>query len=280
MQKSQQINVSYALLALVAILLFQSWWTEYHSVEQIPYSAFEQLLDEGAVAEIRISDRFLEGRLKRPSPGGRDRFITTRVAPDFAAQLKQHDVVFAGVIESTLLRDVLSWLLPVVFFFAIWMFLVRPMMERGGVGGLMSIGKSRAKIYVEKDIKVTFADVAGVDEAKDELQEVVGFLKAPEKYGRLGARIPKGVLLVGPARYRQDAARARGRGPGQRAVLLDFRFRVRRDVRRRRRGARARSVRAGAASMRRASFSSTNSTRSVAPAAPDSSADTMKRSRR
>ncbi len=198
MQKSQQINVSYALLALVAILLFQSWWTEYHSVEQIPYSAFEQLLDEGAVAEIRISDRFLEGRLKRPSPGGRDRFITTRVAPDFAAQLKQHDVVFAGVIESTLLRDVLSWLLPVVFFFAIWMFAIRKMAERQGFGGLMSIGKSHAKVYVERSTGVTFDDVAGVDEAKAELKEIVDFLQAPKQHGRLGARIPKGVLLVGP----------------------------------------------------------------------------------
>jgi len=86
----------------------------------------------------------------------------------------------------------------VLFFFALWMFLFRRLAEKQGFGGFMSVGKSKAKVYVEKDTKVTFDDVAGVDEAKEELKEVISFLKQPQEYGRLGARIPKGVLLVGP----------------------------------------------------------------------------------
>ncbi|MGH6953240.1 MAG: ATP-dependent zinc metalloprotease FtsH, partial [Alphaproteobacteria bacterium] len=90
------------------------------------------------------------------------------------------------------------WIVPVLLFFGLWMFLFRNIAERQGLGGFMAIGKSKAKIYVEKDTKVTFDDVAGVEEAKDELKEVVAFLRDPRQYGRLGARIPKGVLLVGP----------------------------------------------------------------------------------
>jgi cell division protease FtsH len=102
------------------------------------------------------------------------------------------------VVENTFVRDLLSWILPVLFFFGLWVLFVRRMADKQGFGGLMSIGKSKAKLYVEKDTKVSFADVAGVDEAKEELMEIVDFLKRPKEYGRLGARVPKGVLLVGP----------------------------------------------------------------------------------
>ena len=198
MERTHQINIGYAFLAAAAVLLFQSWWTEYRSVEQIPYSEFEQLLGSGAIAEVRVSERFLEGKLRKPGRDGRDRFITTRVDPAFAAYLHEHGVVFAGVIESTLLRDILSWILPVALFFAMWMFAIRKMAQKQGFGGLMSIGKSHVKVYVERSTGVTFDDVAGVDEAKSELQEIVDFLKNPQRYGRLGARMPKGVLLIGP----------------------------------------------------------------------------------
>lgn len=124
-------------------------------------------------------------------------FITTRVEPDLARDLQQHDVVVTGQVESTFLRDLLSWVVPVALFVGLWMFILRRM--GGGMGGgLMQIGKSKAKVYVQTDTGVTFADVAGVDEAKAELQEIVDFLKDPEEYGRLGGRMPKGVLLVGP----------------------------------------------------------------------------------
>jgi len=122
------------------------------------------------------------------------------VQPDLAERLSKFDVKYTRVHESTFLRDVLSWIVPALVFFGVWYWLIRRMANQGGGlgGGFMSIGKSRAKVYVEKTTGVTFADVAGVDEAKAELQEVVEFLKEPKKYGRLGARIPKGVLLVGP----------------------------------------------------------------------------------
>jgi len=197
-RKTHQINVGYTLLAILGVLLLQNWLVQMRGVEQIPYSEFERLLEERAIAEVRISDRFLEGRLRNPPPDGRDRFVTTRVDPAFAAQLQARGVEFAGVIESTWLRDLLSWILPVLFFFGIWMFAVRRMAEKQGFGGLMSIGKSRAKVYVERSTGVTFDDVAGVDEAKEELKEIVDFLREPKRHGRLGARIPKGVLLVGP----------------------------------------------------------------------------------
>ncbi|MGH6796367.1 MAG: ATP-dependent zinc metalloprotease FtsH, partial [Methylocella sp.] len=108
--------------------------------------------------------------------------------------LDKHHVIYSGEIQSHWLADILSWVLPTLLFFGLWMFVFR----RFGSGGMMAIGKSRAKIYVEKDTKVTFADVAGVEEAKEELKEIIEFLRDPASYGRLGARIPKGVLLVGP----------------------------------------------------------------------------------
>ncbi|MBX9606913.1 MAG: ATP-dependent zinc metalloprotease FtsH [Gammaproteobacteria bacterium] len=198
MHKTHQINAGYALTAVLLVLLFHAWWTEYSQVEPLPYSEFEQALRDGRIAEVKIREQYVEGRLKTPLADGRERFVATRVEPEFAAHLAEYGVKFSGVVESSLLKDVLGWVLPTLFFVAVWMFLIRRMAEKQGMGGLMAIGKSRAKVYVEKSTGVTFDDVAGVDEAKAELREVVDFLKSPAEYGRLGARIPKGVLLVGP----------------------------------------------------------------------------------
>ncbi|MFZ5575731.1 MAG: ATP-dependent zinc metalloprotease FtsH [Pseudomonadota bacterium] len=198
MEQKTQWNLTYWLIAMLLLLLLQNWWQTASSVEPVPYSAFEQALKEGRVAEVLVSDKTLTGKLKSPDAKGKTVIVATRVEPDLAARLSQYGVPYARVIESTFLRDLLSWVLPAVAFFAVWFFLFRRFAEKQGMGGFMTLGKSRAKVYVEKDTGVTFADVAGVDEAKAELAEVVDFLKNPQEYGRLGAHIPKGVLLVGP----------------------------------------------------------------------------------
>jgi cell division protease FtsH len=196
MTKQNQFNLWYWVAAFLILMAFQ-YFLIAREVATIPYSDFERYLAEGRVAEVAVSDNFIQGLLKEALPTGQTRFVTTRVDPEFAAQLQQHQVRYAGEIESNLLATVLSWVLPIVLFFGVWMFLMRRMAGGFG-GGLMQIGKSKARVYVEADTKVTFDDVAGVDEAKDELREVVSFLKNPQEYGRLGGRMPKGVLLVGP----------------------------------------------------------------------------------
>ena len=197
MNGKTQFNLWYWVAAFIGLMVFQTIFSTATQVAQIPYSEFETHLEAGRVAEVQVSDNYVQGTFRQPLDGGQTRFITTRVEPGLAEQLRQYDVVVTGQIESTFLRDLLSWIVPMALFIGVWMFLIRRM--GGGVGGgMLQIGKSKAKVYVETDIKVTFDDVAGVDEAKAELQEIVDFLKNPEEYGRLGGRMPKGVLLVGP----------------------------------------------------------------------------------
>ena len=199
MEKQTQFNIWYLILATLAVLFLHDLWVQMRTVEPVPYSQFQDLLRDGKVKEISITNNYIQGELNQPLPDGRTKFVTTRVDPALAKDLDQYNVKFTGVIESTFLRDILGWVLPAVVFFGIWIFVMRKFAEKQGLGGsFLSIGKSKAKVYVETDTKVTFADVAGVDEAKDELREIVQFLKNPKDYGRLGARSPKGVLLVGP----------------------------------------------------------------------------------
>ncbi|HWL81817.1 MAG TPA: ATP-dependent metallopeptidase FtsH/Yme1/Tma family protein, partial [Roseomonas sp.] len=198
MNSQARFHLGYWLAAFLGLMLVQYMVAkDQQQVAALPYSRFEQLLHEGKVAEIGISDRFIQGKLKEPLPGGETRFTTVRVDPAFAEDLQRYNVQYSGEIESTWLRDLLSWIVPTLLFLGIWMFMLRRLGGQG-VGGLMQVGKSKARVYVEHDTGVTFADVAGVDEAKDELREIVDFLKAPDRYGRLGGRMPKGVLLVGP----------------------------------------------------------------------------------
>ncbi len=200
MDKKTKFNIWYVFIALWGVLILHGLWMQAtQQIERIPYSQFQTYLREGRIAEIRISDHYIQGRLKDPQEGHPAQFLTVRVDPALAEQLAAHNVTFAGEIEDTFLYDLLSWVVPVLLFFGLWLFLMRRFAERQGFGGgFMAIGKSKAKIYMEKDVKVTFADVAGVEEAKAELQEVIEFLKTPEKFRRLGGKIPKGVLLVGP----------------------------------------------------------------------------------
>jgi cell division protease FtsH len=199
MTQQTRFNVGYAIAAVILVVVIQYAVSVANQIAPIPYSDFQRLLHEGKIASVGISDRFIQGSLKEPLPGGQKKFVTTRVDPGFAEELDKYGVRYTGEVESTLLRDLLSWVMPVLFFVGVWWYLGRRFTESQGFGGgLMSIGKSKAKIYVEADTGVTFDDVAGVDEAKDELREVVDFLKSPSDYGRLGGRMPKGVLLVGP----------------------------------------------------------------------------------
>src|SRR6266849_5880686 len=195
--KKVHINFWYIMAAVLAMLLIQDFYLESTKLTPIPYSRFQSLRSEDKVAEVGIAQNDIRGSLKEAQPDGVKDFITTRVDPELAQSLDKHSVVYSGIVENHWLRDLLSWILPAMFFVGIWMFAIRRM-GQGGLGGLMTIGKSRAKVYVEKETKVTFADVAGVDEAKEELVEIVNFLKDPVTYGRLGGRPPKGVLLVGP----------------------------------------------------------------------------------
>jgi cell division protease FtsH len=197
MDKKVHINFWYVIAAVLGMLWIQSLYIQSTERTPIPYSKFQTLLNADKISQIEIGPNYISGSLKKADPDGLKDFVTARVAPDLAESLDKHGVTYSGVVENHIVRDLLSWILPAIIFVGIWMFAIRRM-GQGGLGGLMQIGKSRAKIYVEKETKVTFADVAGVDEAKEELAEIVNFLKDPKVYGRLGGRPPKGVLLVGP----------------------------------------------------------------------------------
>lgn len=197
MEKQHQWNIWYFIICFSVLVLAQSWWAQQRSVESIPYSEFLRLLNEDKLLDLSVNQQRISGKLKEPI-NDRTYFTTNRVDPALAQELAQSQVSFTATPENTLLGCVLSWLLPFVLIFALWSFLFRGLAQRQGLGGLVNVGKSKAKVFLERDTGVTFADVAGIDEAKAELQEVVSFLKDQPKYSRLGARIPKGILLVGP----------------------------------------------------------------------------------
>ena len=197
MEKKAQINFWYVLAALIAMVAIQDLLVAVRQTETIPYSEFKKLVAEGKVAEATVGPTTITGRFREPVDG-KPFFVTQRVEESLAEDLARGNVTFTGAMPSTFLTTVLSWVVPALVFFGLWWFLIRRVADRAGLGGMMSVGRSRAKVYVERNTGTTFADVAGADEAKTELEEIVAFLKDPETYGRLGARAPKGVLLVGP----------------------------------------------------------------------------------
>ncbi len=197
MKRSTRINTWYIVFALMGVFLLHGLWVQNQSVETIPYSRFETLLDKRAIKDVTIGADQIRGTYTQPHDG-KTGFVTTPVSPELVERLKDTGVTYTGERENTWLTTLLSWVLPALLFIGIWLFVIRRMAGRQGAGGLMSIGKSKAKVFVETDTKVTFDDVAGVDEAKAELKEVIDFLTDPAEYGMLGARMPKGILLVGP----------------------------------------------------------------------------------
>ncbi len=169
----------------------------------IPYSQFQTLLADGKIARVTVAGDVIRGEFKEKQPNGETAFSTHTVAPDLATDLAKQGVEFTGEATTSAFGTALGWILPPLLFVGIWMLFSRGMMGGGGGGGMLggglfSVGRSRAKLVAETDVKVSFDDVAGVEEAKAELHEIVDFLKRPDAYGRLGAHIPRGVLLVGP----------------------------------------------------------------------------------
>jgi cell division protease FtsH len=190
------LTVGYVIGSLLVILLFQWVAVALFADNTVPYSQFEAMVAKGQVGEVTVGQNTIEG----VSKDGKTRFVVNRVDPTLAQDLAAKGVVVKGQPSGGLLTTLLSWIAPFFLFYLVWIFMLRRMGAGGlgGLGALTGVGKSGARVYAETDVKVTFADVAGVDEAKFELQEVVAFLKDPATYGRLGARAPKGILLIGP----------------------------------------------------------------------------------
>ena len=207
-------NLWYVMIGVWAIVLLWQFWYQNTQVAPIPYSQFLAYQRDGQVTDLIVGSDQITGKLLEPEPGRPEQFRTVRVDPELADRLTKDGVEFKGVVENTWISRALGWVLPLAFFLMIWMYLQRRLGQGGGLGGgLMSVGKSRAKIYAEEEVQVSFEDVAGVDEAKEELKEVIGFLREPERYGRLGARLPKGILLVGPPGTGKTLLARAGRPP-------------------------------------------------------------------
>ena len=235
------------VLAAIGLMLVAQNALFARPFEQVSYSDFKADLRAGRIAEVRIGTQVIRGTLHMPDDASEMtplRFMTVRVEdPDLVKELEAYEVKYTGQNDNNLLKTVLSWVLPLGLLFLLWGFLAR----RLGPGqGVMNFGKSRARIYAERETGSTFADVAGADEAKEELQEIIDFLRNPQKYANLGGRIPKGVLLVGPPGTGKTLLSRAVAGEASVPFFQPQRLGLCGNVRRRRRSAGTRPVQASA----------------------------------
>jgi cell division protease FtsH len=198
MEKQHKFSIWYILVAVWIVVILQNLIVQMFAVERIPYSEFVTALQDGRVVDVAITQDRIQGKIKVADKGQdvEKTFSTVRVDPGLSQLLEKYHVKFTGVIESNFFRNLLSWVFPVLIFVGIWYFMMRRLASQQG--SFLSLGRNKAKVYMEAEVGVTFDDAAGVDEAKEELIEVIEFLKSPDKFTRLGGKLPKGVLLVGP----------------------------------------------------------------------------------
>ena len=197
MKKQHKFSIWYVILGIWGVLILHNLIASALVVKTIPYSEFNKLVNEGRVSDISISADQIQGRMFTSDSDSEkgELFRTVRVDPGISGFLEENNISYSGRIDSNFLGTLLSWVVPVFLFLGIWLFMMKRLQQQSG---FMSIGKSKAKIFVEDDVKIRFNDAAGVDEAKQELEEVIEFLKEPERFTSLGGQIPRGILLLGP----------------------------------------------------------------------------------
>jgi len=197
MEKHQRFSLWYVLIAIWGVLLLNNLIVSTYGPKNLPYSEFLTQLQAGEIEEVSITGDVISGKMKIKGEGDQKdvEFVTRRVDQDLSNELAKYGVRFRAQPESTFFRDILSWVIPILIFFGIWYVLMQRLNPGAGV---MAFGKNKARVYAEKDLDTRFTDVAGCDEAKAELVEIIDYLKTPERFQRLGGQMPKGVLLIGP----------------------------------------------------------------------------------